>query len=174
MTKPKLILLTDLWGLENSEWLQKYMVVLEDRFKVNVYDSRHLAEIATNGLTVAEIHGEFLNGGIEKAVSKLIDLERKPVFVLAFSIGGTIAWKAALKGLPILKLWAISSTRLRKEYQKPPCEMELYFGEMDMNRPMDEWFETMEVYPSILRGKDHELYKEEGFIDCFLEEMMPN
>lgn len=172
MTKPKLIILSDLWGNENSEWLQYYSVLLETQFKLSFYDCRALAQIPTKGMTEPEIHHQFLHGGIDLAVEKLLETERKPGFVLGFSIGGTIAWKAALNGLPVIKFFAISSTRLRKEYQKPKCEIELYFGANDLNRPMDEWFEQLEIYPSILRGKNHDFYKEEAFANQLCEELI--
>jgi|GEM_PF-2149192 hypothetical protein len=76
--------------------------------------------------------------------------------------------------MSIFKLIAISTTRLRKEHQKPAFKIELFFGDQDMNRPMDEWFEMMEIYPSILRDKKHELYHDESVAEYICNEMVSN
>ncbi len=169
--KPKLILISDLWGKENGDWMEIYIQELNSDFKVTSYDSRELAEIPQSGLSEKEIHAQFVEGGIDRATENILRLEKNKCLVLAFSIGGTIAWKAALNGMPILKLIAVSSTRLRKEFQKPRCEIELIYGAQDENRPMDEWFEAIEVFPSILLGKPHELYTERNIIEKICGEL---
>ena len=56
-----------------------------------------------------------MNSGIEIAVQTLLNKEKGEIKILAFSVGGTIAWKAALKGLKVSDLVAVSSNRLRYE-----------------------------------------------------------
>jgi dienelactone hydrolase len=162
MIKQRLVILSDLWGKQNNDWVGFYSNRLNDHFNCIYYDVRELATIKEINLSKEEIHEKFVNGGIEKAVENLIEKEKKQIIVLAFSVGGTIAWKAALKGLPLINMIAISSTRVRKEYQKPPCNIQLHFGDQDLNRPMDEWFEEMQIYPEIHFGKEHEMFKEEN------------
>lgn len=174
MTKPILLILSDINGNDENDWLKLYQEELDSHFKILYFDSRLLAGIDLADKSQDEIHAEFVDGGIDVAVEKLLTERVNQVFVLAFSIGGTIAWKAALNGMSVVKIVAVSSTRLRKEYQKPKCMIELFFGEKDMNRPMDEWFEPMEMFPNILYGKEHDMYKEESVAEKVVQELMSN
>ncbi|MEL6944601.1 MAG: alpha/beta hydrolase, partial [Bacteroidota bacterium] len=72
-------------------------------------------------------------------------MEQVEVSILAFSIGGTIAWKAALKGLKIKSLWAFSATRLRYEVERPNIPIQLFFGQKDEYRPSSNWFDRREI-----------------------------
>ncbi len=85
------------------------------------------------------IHAQFVNGGIKRAARKLCRKEKQAVNVMAFSVGGVIAWKAALQVLPVKRLYAISATRLRYETKKPDCKCTLYFGEEDGYKPTVNW-----------------------------------
>jgi len=107
-----------------------------------------------------ELHTQFINYGINTAVEKLIALEPNEIDVLAFSIGGAIVWKAALKGLRINKMLAISATRLRHELSKPSCEINLIYGEQDSFKPSREWFEKMNIDYNIIKGFGHEVYRD--------------
>lgn len=170
--KQRLVVLSDIWGGENNAWFESYRQELSPYFELREYDSRELGEIPVNINTEKEIHEQFLKDGIEKAVTNLLEKEKKATWVLAFSVGGTIAWKAALHGMPIQKLIAVSSTRLRKEYQKPNGVIDLFYGENDLNRPMDEWFEAMQLAPTIFARADHELYKDEKFAQQILTDIL--
>lgn len=172
MKKPQLIILSDIHGKVNDEWTQYYLDALSIYFTINYLDCVSLAEIGPENQSKEEIHGLFVEGGIDQAVSNLMKLKGKNAFILAFSIGGTIAWKAALNGLPVHKVVAVSSTRLRKEYQKPKCEIELYFGEKDLNRPKDEWFEEMELQPTILHNQKHKMYTEKNIADKVIADLI--
>lgn len=166
MIKPRLLLLSDLFG-GNPEWIEYYIQILESKFDVHYYDVLTLAEIDFSE-DEKEIHNQFLNGGIEKAVDNLLASEKNEVAVLAFSIGGTIAWKASLKGLKTTKLIAISSTRLRFETEIPNCEIKLYFGDQDLNSPNNEWFSKLKIEKHILENQKHQLYldKKNVFLIC--------
>jgi pimeloyl-ACP methyl ester carboxylesterase len=161
--KGRLIIVSDLWGLNQADWLEHYQNELSSSFDIRVYDARLLAGIDLCIEREEEIHLQFVEGGIEKAIEKLMKLEDDPIHILAFSIGGTIAWKAALKELKVKSLTVVSSTRLRKETQKPNCKLNLYFGEEDQFKPAKEWFKRLELKENMFENKGHEMYKEESF-----------
>lgn len=159
MVKPKLLILSDLFGGQHPEWINYYTNTLRSKFEIQYYDVLELANIDASNLTEADIHKQFLNGGIDKAVETLLKLETDKVIVLGFSIGGTIAWKASLKGLKTTRLFAVSSTRLRYETEAPNCEIKLYFGKNDPNKPIDKWFIDLKITNTILRRQNHNFYK---------------
>ncbi|MEO8237445.1 MAG: alpha/beta hydrolase [Flavobacterium sp.] len=115
MAKPRLLILSDLFGGKNPEWVNYYVEKLKSKFEIQYYDVLELGDIDTIDSGEVNIHNQFLNGGIDKAVEVLLHQEKEKVTILGFSIGGTIAWKAALKGLKVSHLIAVSSTRLRFE-----------------------------------------------------------
>lgn len=168
MAKPKLLILSDLFGGGNPEWIKRYTDLLESKFDIQYYDVLELANITHSDLTEMDIHNQFLNGGIDKAVENLLKLEKETVTVLGFSIGGTIAWKTSLKGLNISQLFAVSSTRLRFENQIPNCRIKLYFGEKDLNMPNSKWFSDLKISNQIFENQDHQLYleKKNAFLIC--------
>lgn len=120
-------------------------------------------------MTEKELHKQFLNGGINNAVDELLKLENKEVNILAFSIGGTIAWKAALKGLKINTLYAVSSTRLRYEAKRPNCIIKVIFGEKDEFKPESTWFKKFNLEAENVKNGLHEIYKEEDVINYLCE-----
>ena len=67
--------------------------------------------------------------------------------ILAFSMGGSIAWEAGLKGMDIGRLYAVSSTRLRLQTEKPACQLQLFYGSDDPFQPDASWFETLKLDP---------------------------
>lgn len=172
--KERLIILSDLWGVEDAEWLKYYLVQLNSFFDIACYDSRNLADLNITDQSEESIHHQFVNGGIERAVEALLELEKEQITVLAFSVGGTIAWKAALKGLLANKLFAVSSTRLRYEKEKPKCNCKLYFGEGDLNQPDLHWFQELELTPVRVANKEHEMYKEKDFAYELCREIIKN
>ncbi|WP_163408899.1 alpha/beta hydrolase family protein [Flavobacterium ajazii] len=166
--KPRLLILSDLFGGKNPEWVKLYTEILQSKFDVQYYDVRVLANICLESISESDIHDQFLNGGIEKAVENLLKLEKEEIVILGFSIGGTIAWKAALNGLKVSHLIAVSSTRLRFETQIPDCKINLYFGEKDLNVPNSEWFSDLNISNQFFENQGHQLYlqKENAFIIC--------
>ncbi len=157
---PKLIILSDIFGFHNAPWITNYIELLKSDFQLILYDSCKLAGIERAFLTEKELHTQFLNTGIENAINELLKLEKEEVNVLAFSIGGTIAWKAGLSGLKIKSLYAVSSTRLRYETIKPNCFIHLIFGENDPFKPYDIWFKQLALEPEVIKNGQHEIYKE--------------
>lgn len=170
--KPKLIILSDLWGKEKSEWVSVYVELLKDKFEIQYYDCFELGAIDKTDYTEENLHSQFVNGGIEKAVEHLLKSEKNSIDILAFSIGGTIAWKAAIKGLNVGCLFAVSSTRLRYETQVPDCKIKLYFGEKDTNKPDASWFKKHQIDFEILENKNHQLYLEKDFIHLICDEVL--
>ncbi|MTI20358.1 alpha/beta hydrolase [Fulvivirga sp. RKSG066] len=158
--KPRLIIISDIHGLDG--WLDRYISQLNQHYEIEVYDSRHLAGISSQ-LDEDAAHRHFVNGGISKAVNHLMAKDRESTDVLAFSIGGTIAWKAALAGLRLRNLWAVSSTRLRIETKVPATHVNLYYGSDDPYAPELNWFHDKGVYYQFLQDKDHLVYKEIDF-----------
>lgn len=157
--KQRLILISDLWGIADADWIIHYTSILENHFDLQFYDSCDLGNIDKANFTADHLHYQFINGGIEKAVSNLLLNEKGLINVLAFSIGGTIAWKAALSGLQIDQFFAISSIRLRYEIQKPVGVIKLFYGENDDYKPDENWFSTMKIKPGNYKNEDHEFYR---------------
>jgi hypothetical protein len=85
-------------------------------------------------------------------------------------MGGNIAYKAALKGLPVKSLTAISSTRIRFENEKPNTDLNLIFGERDEFRPDEDWMDAVGADINVIPNFGHHLYSDEKIIsDVCLE-----
>jgi len=160
--KPELIIITDLWGIEKSHWINYYLDNLKEVFNVKSYDSRELGELNEYLCNENEIHSKFIEHGIDIAVKYLLKTRLNTLTILAFSIGGTIAWKAALKGMKIDNLYLISSTRLRFELERPNCRINLFYGENDTNRPIPEWFEKIGLTYELFKNAGHQVYMSEN------------
>ena len=172
--REKLIIISDLWGKEKSEWLINYTRILEPKFDIVFYDSCELGQIDKSNYTQENLHNQFINGGIEKAVERLLEYEKLKINILAFSIGGTIAWNFGLKRDNINSLLCISSTRLRKEIKKPKGKLKLLFGENDEFKPKADWFKNMNLDHIILSGKGHQVYRELEFAERLSENLIKN
>ena len=163
--KPRLIIISDLWGVEKSEWIKEYAKILEAQFEIQFYDSCDLGQIDKTEYEEPKLHHQFVHGGIEIAAKRLLELEKNSIDVLAFSIGGVIAWKAQLNGLKINNFYAVSSTRLRYEKNKPNFKIRLYYGEKDENQPTFDWFDSMGLHPKIYKYIGHSIYAEMKYIN---------
>ncbi len=171
--KQKLIILSDLWGKQKSAWVNNYIELLSPTFEIIYYDSCTLGEIDLINYSENAIHQQFINGGIDTAVINLLEKEKREITILAFSIGGTIAWKASLKGLNVLNLFAISATRLRYETEKPHCKVTLFYGGLDNYRPAAGWFKGLAVANFYtLNNETHHLYKNEICIKLICDKLI--
>ncbi len=159
--KQRLIILSDLWGKEKSDWIIHYTSLLKNHFDVKYYDSVVLGEIDKSEVVERKLHDQFVNGGIDKAVQNFLQEEKESTIILGFSIGGTIAWKACKSGLKSQRLIAISSTRLRYETQKPSGVIELIYGKKDTYKPDNDWFELLGIRRKFFNQEGHEFYKKE-------------
>lgn len=162
----RLILLSDIHGLENSSWINAYQQILSTEFDVQTYCVLELAGVDPS-LPVKEKHELLVSGAMDVAAKKLLEKEKQSATFIGFSIGGSIAWKAALLGLKVDCLYAISSTQIRKEHAKPRTEIKLIFGSEDGNSPDEIWYQKMEIMPKILPQKAHDFYMEKDFIRDF-------
>ncbi len=167
--KPRLLILSDLFGGKDSQWVKIYMNLLQSKFEIQYYDVVELANIDSDNFIESEIHNQFLNGGIDKAVQNLLQLETGKLIVLGFSIGGTIAWKAGLLGLKINSLTAISSSRIRYESQNPDCRITLIYGELDMFKPDYEWIIKSGLQVEIIKNEGHDFYRKFESVEIILK-----
>ena len=170
--KERIIIISDLWGRGKSEWLINYTQILETEFDILFYDSCELGQIDVSNYTQENLHKQFINGGIEKAIDKLVEIEKHKVHILAFSIGGTIAWNYGLKNDNINSLVCVSSTRLRNETERPKGDLELYFGDNDKYKPTVKWFESMKLEYEVLSDKGHQVYCETQFSEQLSEKII--
>ena len=170
--KPRLIILSDLWGKEKSDWVIGYVELLKDKFEIQYYDCCELGEIDKTNYVEENLHSQFINGGIEKAIANLLKIEKNQIDILAFSIGGTIAWKSALKGLNVRRLFAVSSTRLRYEDEIPRAAIKLYYGDNDNHKPNHNWFEKHSIDFEIIKNKNHDFYTEKECTTLICNEIL--
>lgn len=172
LIKERLILLSDLWGEEKSEWLTFYTSVLEQHFVLQYYDCCELGDIDKSDYSEKNLHHQFINGGIEKAVENLLQKEKESVIVLGFSIGGTIAWKAAISGLKTKSIFALSSTQLRHESEKPFGNIELFYGELDPYKPDEDWLEKMDINVNLYPNESHNMYQKKEIAELICKQMI--
>ena len=161
-----------MWGKEKLNWVSEYVALLCDNFEIQYYDCCDLGSIDKINFTEQNLHNQFVNGGIEIAVENLLNREKGKIKILAFSVGGTIAWKAALKGLNVSVLFAVSSTRLRYESEAPSCCVRLYFGENDVYKPSLNWFKKHKISCKIYNDRNHEMYLEGDLIKIICDEIL--
>lgn len=158
--KPRLVILSDLWGKEKSDWALAYVELLKGKFEIQYYDCCELGGIDKTNYNEDNLHSQFINDGVDRAVENLLKAEKNQTDILAFSIGGTIAWKAALKRMNVRSLFAVSSTRLRYEVEIPNGAIKLYYGDNDSNKPKNNWFEKHAIDFEIIKNKEHDFYTE--------------
>ncbi len=170
--KKRLLILSDLWGFTQAKYLEAYREQLESAYEVQPYDCCLLAELPQGQKTQEQRHQHFVTGGIQKAVDALINAEWKRVDVLAFSVGGTIAWRAALAGMPVDRLFAIAATRLRYEERRPTSELQLWYGAFDPYQPNAEWYEKMQLSAHQWPGHGHDIYKDPSVIEAICQELL--
>lgn len=168
----KIIILSDLWGIEKSDWMLQYTSILEQYFEVHHYDCRELGDISKNKLSEKNIHTQFVNGGIDTAVKQLLQIENEAFAILGYSIGGCIAWKACLSGLKVQHLFAVSSTRLRYETEKPFVKIELLYGKKDRFKPDNNWFQKMKIKENVCQNEGHELYLKKEIAEDFCKRII--
>ncbi|MEM9000271.1 MAG: hypothetical protein AAGB24_08400 [Bacteroidota bacterium] len=160
----KLVVLSDMWGVKKGLWITSYFGYLQQYYDITFYDCQQLANLDVAVSTEENVHQAFVEGGIDTAVRHLLEKENVPSHYLAFSTGGTIAWKAALNGLPIKSLTAISPTRIRFETESPKCDLQLIFGESDEFRPQGQWAKKVGVAMNLVPKFGHQLYSDEKII----------
>ncbi|PHQ61431.1 MAG: hypothetical protein COC08_04860 [Maribacter sp.] len=160
----RLVLVSDMWGTKKGLWITSYLGYLQQYFDIVFYDSQQLANIDLTINTEENVHKAFVDGGIDTAAACLLKKESIPSHYLAFSTGGTIAWKAALMGLPMKSLYAVSATRIRLEDSKSSVPTTLVYGSNDTFIPSNDWFEKVDVEMELIKNFGHTLYTDEKII----------
>ncbi len=161
----KLVILSDMWGAKKGMWITSYLGYLQQYFEITYYDIQQLSNLDVAVQTTDNVHRAFVEGGIDVAVAHLLKKEKEPAHYLGFSMGGTIAWKAGLKGLPMKSLYAVSSTRVRAEVEKPDCDTTTLFGDKDVYRPALSWYDKVGVKPQLIKGFGHTMYNDDHIIN---------
>lgn len=164
MNSERLVVLSDMWGPKKGMWITSYLAYLQQYYEIEYYDIQQLANVDLLKQTEKNIHTAFVEGGIDTAVSHLLKKETKPAHYLAFSMGGSIAWKANLKGLPMKSLYAVSATRVRKEVERVDGDVKMLFGSKDLYRPSAKWSETIGVDLEVVDSYGHEMYSDSEII----------
>lgn len=168
----RLVVLSDMWGAKKGLWITSYLGYLQQHFDIVFYDCQQLANIDLAIDSNKNVHQAFVNGGIDTAVQHLLKKESEPSHFLAFSTGGTIAWKAELAGLKMKSLYNVSATRIRNESEKPKCRTTLIYGGKDEFRPSDEWAKNLEIDMEIVPNFGHELYSDEKIIQKVCKDLL--
>ncbi len=168
----RLVVLSDMWGAKKGLWITSYLGYLQQYFDIVFYDCQQLANINPTIDTQENVHAEFVNGGICTAVAHLLKKETTPSHYLAFSTGGTIAWKANLLGLPMKSLYAVSATRIRKENELIKGPMTLLYGGNDTHKPSEEWAKELGVSMELIPNFGHELYTDEKIIQKVCKDLL--
>ncbi len=168
----RLVILSDMWGSKRGLWITSYLGYLQQYFDIVFYDCQQLANVDVTINTAEFIHNEFENGGVEIAAKHLLRRETISSHYLAFGIGGTIAYKAALQGLPAKSLYAISSSGIISEKKYLSCPVKMIFGQYDENRPSNEWTEKMGLKMEVVSSFGHELYTDEKIIKKICQELL--
>lgn len=162
--KPRLLIISDLWGDINSDWLSHIRSVNASKFEMVYFDARKLAAIDLDLRSQEEIHRQFTDDAIEKAVHKLISFNGIYDFGIGCSIGGTILWKAAEKGLNVNRITTLSATKLRHISTKPTCAISVYYGTEDPFRADEIWAKLLGIENYYLLSGDHHIYRDENTI----------
>ena len=168
----RLVVLSDIWGVKKGLWITSYLGYLQQYYNIVFYDIQQLAHIDLTVNCEENLHDAFVKGGIDTAVAHLLRKEKTPSHYLAFSTGGTIAWKAALKGLPMKSLYTISATRIREEKMKPDCKMTLVYGEKDLYTPKKNWRKKLGIEFEMIPNFGHDLYADEKIISKVCQDLL--
>lgn len=170
--KERLLLISDLWGFQNSDWLELYLGQLEQHFEVSIFDCYVQSDIDLTLTSETAIHQYFIKQGMTICSEKLAEITQNKTSILAFSIGGTIAWKTALKGIQFNLFFAVSSTRLRLENKRPTGNIHLFYGTHDNSRPTDAWFTENNISYTLFNDKKHNLYIEQDCIQTLCSSLI--
>ena len=151
-------------GAKKGLWITSYLGYLQQYFDIVFYDSQQLANLDLKVNSEENIHNAFVGGGIDTAVAHLLKKEKEASHYLAFSTGGTIAWKAANLGSPMKSLYSVSATRIRLEESKPEVSSKLVYGDNDAYKPSSDWEKKVGVTTENIEKFGHDLYTDEKII----------
>jgi len=160
----RLVILSDMWGVKKGLWITSYLGYLQQHFDIVFYDIQQLSNIDSFLLTSENKCQEFIEEGLDTAVAHLLKKEQIPSHYLTFCSGGTIAWHAGLKGLPMKSLFAIAPKGLNSVEGKLSCPTNLVFGEYHKDIPTEKWIQKMESYSEVVPNFGEDLYSDEVII----------
>ena len=160
----RLVVVSDMWGSKKGLWITSYLGYLQQYFDIVFYDSRELARIDKSITSADDLYKAFVDGGMKTAVAHLLARETEPSHYLTFCAGGAIAWDAALKGLPVKSLYAVSPIDLEKNTEALDCKVNLLFGELDKKYPSAQWAADTDSIMEIVPNFGHEMYSDEKVI----------
>lgn len=153
-----------MWGTKRGLWITSYLGYLQQYFDIVYHDSQALAQLEGVVKTQENLCEAFVKGGYEKAVSALLQAEQTPSHYLTFCAGGTIAWNAALRGLPMKSLYAVSPLWMHQQEETPDCPVQLVYGELMDHRPSQAWAEDLGVRMEVVPRFGKQLYSDEKII----------
>ncbi|WP_297695677.1 hypothetical protein [uncultured Eudoraea sp.] len=160
----RLVVLSDMWGAKKGLWITSYLGYLQQYFDIVFYDSLQLSDIKLDNYTAENVCEAFNRGGMNTALAQLLTKEREESHYLTFCAGGTIAWNAALSGLPIKSITAVSPLNLHLQTEKPDCKINLLYGEYQDDKPTAKWASEMDVNMEIVPKFGRELYSDDKII----------
>ena len=161
-----------MWGAKKGLWITSYLGYLQQYFQIVYYDSQELADLDLTIHTPENLCQAFVKGGYSTAVAHLLSKEKTPSHYLTFCAGGTIAWSAALQGLPMKSLYAISPLWMHRQEEKPDVPVKLLFGEYQENRPVQQWADELGVPMEIMPQFGQTLYSDEKIISKVCRELL--
>ncbi|MEN8789416.1 MAG: alpha/beta hydrolase [Flavobacteriaceae bacterium] len=159
----KLVVVSDMWGTQKGLWITSYLGYLQQYFDIVFYDSREMAQIGSEPLTSDQVYAAFINGGRDRAVAQLLHKEQTQSYYLTFCAGGTIAWHAALMGLPIKSLYAVSPIDLEDQVLGLDCPVTVLLGENDKVIGTD-WAVRTGARVETIPNFGHDMYSDEKII----------
>ena len=170
----RLVILSDMWGAKKGMWITSYLAYLQPYFDIVFYDCRQLANIDVPLNTSENVYKAFVDGGMDLAVRHLLKKENEPAHYLTFCAGGTIAFDAALKGLPMESLYAVSPIDLESFEETPDCPITLVFGDQDADIPDYLWADSRGIQMHLIDKYGHELYSDDKVITMICQDILEN
>lgn len=160
----KLVVISDMWGAKKGLWIASYFGYLQQYYDIVFYDSQQLGGIDVPLNTEDNIRNAFKDGGVDTAVAQLLRKETQPAHYLTFGIGGSIGYRAALAGLPMKSMTAVSAPDLDGETGLPATHLHLIYGENDPQRPSGSWAKKIGATLELAPNFGHGLYSDEKII----------
>ena len=170
----RLVILSDMWGAKKGMWITSYLRYLQPYFDIVYYDCRQLANIDVPINTPEYVYKAFSEGGMELAVNHLLKKETTPAHYLTFCAGGTIAYDAALRGLPMESLYAVSPIDLESFEETPACPITTIFGNDDSDIPDYLWADERSIKMQRIEKYGHELYSDDKIIAKICQDILEN
>lgn len=170
----RLVILSDMWGIKKGMWITSYLAYLQPYFDIVFYDCRQLANIDVPQNTRENIYNAFIEGGMDLAVRHLLKKETEAAHYLTFCAGGTIAFDAALKGLPAESIYAVSPIDIGTFTEVPECPVTLVFGDQDSDIPHYLWADALGIKMNRIEKYGHELYSDEKVIAMICQDILEN